>query len=150
MPIHIEPATMLGPDLEPLVAEADADGHLFVRRLRDAWASDQNRFDRPGELLLTARIDGALAGIGGLNVDPYAHDDQVGRLRHLYVARAARRTGVGGVLVRRILAHAAPHFAIVRLRTDSADAASFYTRLGFHPTDQEGATHIFNCSSLRA
>ena len=142
MPILIEPATILGPDLAPLVAEADAAGYSFVRRLRDAWMSGENRFDRPGETLLTARVDGRLLGIGGLNIDPFAQSPRIGRLRHLYVARDARRLGIGSALVRHILAAAPPHFSIVRLRTDSPDAAAFYVRLGFRPTDEAGATHI--------
>jgi GNAT superfamily N-acetyltransferase len=142
MAIHIEQATALGPDLDPLVAEADVEGHLFMRRLRDAWADGRNRFDRPGELLLIARIDERLAGIGGLNRDPYAPAEGIGRLRHLYVAQGARRLGVGTMLVRQILAAATPHFSIVRLRTLSPDAAAFYAGLGFQPTDQPDATHM--------
>ena len=142
MPIYIEPATVLGPDLDPLVAEADAEGHLFMHRLRDAWASCENRFDRPGELLLTACIDGRLIGVGGLNRDPFAQDPGIGRLRHLYVAQSARRLGVGTVLVHRLLTHAASHFALIRLRTFSPDAAAFYARLGFQPTGEADATHI--------
>ena len=142
MPILIEPATTLGPDLDPLLAEADAAGYFFVRRLRDAWMSGENRFDRAGEILLTGRIDGQLVGIGGLNIDPFARAEQVGRLRHLYVASHARRLGVGRALVRHILATAKPHFTIVRLRTDAPDAAAFYVRVGFQPTDQPDATHI--------
>ena len=142
MPIYIEPATVLGPDLDPLVAEADAEGHLFMHRLRDGWASRENRFDRPGELLLTACIDGQLVGVGGLNRDPFAQNAGIGRLRHLYVAQSARRLGVGTALVRDILAHAASHFTLIRLRTFSPDAAAFYARLGFQPTGEADATHI--------
>jgi len=143
MAIHIEPVATLAADLDLLATEADAEGHLFMRRMRDAWERHENRFDHPGELLLTARIDRRLAGVGGLNIDPYAQAQQVGRLRHLYVARAARRIGVGSMLVRHILAHAKPHFSIVRLRTDSPEAAAFYTRLGFERVDQPDATHVF-------
>jgi GNAT superfamily N-acetyltransferase len=142
MQIRLEPITTLDDEIDHLIAEANADGHFFVQRLRDAWASGENRFDRPGELLLAARIDGSLVGVGGLNVDPYAQTPGVARLRHLYVARRARRLGVGSALVQHIVTAARPHFAIVRLRTDSPDAAAFYLRLGFQPTDQTDATHI--------
>ena len=142
MPIQIEPTTLLDDDLDPLVLDADADGHRFMRRLRDDWISGENRFDRLGEKLLRARMDGRLVGLGGLNIDPFAQAARVGRLRHLYVIRDARRLGIGGALVRQILATAPPHFSIVRLRTDSPDAAAFYVRLGFHPTDEVGATHV--------
>jgi GNAT superfamily N-acetyltransferase len=142
MAIQIEPATTLGPHFDPLVAEAEADGHLFLRRLSDAWASRENRFDRTGEILLTARIDGGLVGVGGLNIDPFAAAAGVGRLRHLYIARNARRLGVGSALVRQLLAAAQPCFSVVRLRTHSPDAAAFYARLGFQPADEPDATHI--------
>ena len=142
MPIQIEPTTLLDDDLDPLVLDADADGHRFMRRLRDDWISGENRFDSPGEKLLRARVDGRLVGLGGLNIDPFAQSPRIGRLRHLYVARDARRLGIGSALVRHILAAAPPHFSIVRLRTDSPHAAAFYVRLGFRPTDEAGATHI--------
>jgi len=150
MPIQIEPVTTPGHDLDPLVVEADAEGHLFMRRMRDDWGTCENRFDRLGELLLAARLDGRLVGIGGLNRDPYAQDPAIGRLRRLYVVGAARQLGVGALLVRHILAHAASHFSVVRLRTLSPAAAAFYARLGFQPTDEPDATHNLNLSSLRA
>ena len=142
MEIQLEQATTLGAELNPLVTEAEAGGHLFVRRLRDEWASGSNRFDMRGERLIVARAGDRLVGVGGLNHDPYTQAPGIGRLRHLYVARDARRRGVGALLVRSILAGAAVHFTLIRLRTDSAEAAAFYSRLGFHPTDEEGATHF--------
>jgi len=142
MDIRIEQATAIGAELDPLVTEAEADGHLFVRRLRDEWASGSNRFDMPGERLMVAHSGDRLVGVGGLNRDSYAQAVGIGRLRHLYVARDARRQGVGALLVRSILAGAEAHFTLIRLRTDSAEAAAFYNRLGFQPTDEEGATHI--------
>jgi hypothetical protein len=78
-----------------LVLESEAAGHPFLRRLVDEWASGRNRFDRPGEVLLAARVGERLAGVCGLNVDPYAAATGVGRVRHLYVCLADRRLGVG-------------------------------------------------------
>jgi GNAT superfamily N-acetyltransferase len=146
MEIRVEQATALDAELDPLVAEADADGHLFMRRLRDEWASGSNRFDGPGEKLMVARAGDRLLGIGGLNRDPYAQAPGIGRLRHLYVARDTRCRGVGTLLVHAILAGADAHFTLIRLRTDSAEAAAFYARLGFRANDGEGATHIMPIS----
>ncbi|MBW8745586.1 MAG: GNAT family N-acetyltransferase [Sphingomonas sp.] len=142
MDIRIEQAAALNAELDPLVAEADTDGHLFMRRLRDEWASGSNRFDGPGEKLVTARAGDRLIGVGGLNRDPYAQAPGIGRLRHLYVARDARCRGVGASLVRSILAGADAHFTLIRLRTDSAEAAAFYARLGFQGTNDANATHV--------
>lgn len=142
MDIRIEQAAALNAELDPLVAEADADGHLFMRRLRDEWVSGSNRFDRSGEKLMTARVGDRLVGVGGLNRDPYAQAPGIGRLRHLYVARDARCRGVGALLVRAILAGADAHFTLIRLRTDSVEAAAFYARLGFQGTNDANATHV--------
>ena len=142
MEIRIEQATALGAELDPLVTEAEADGHLFMRRLRDEWASGSNRFDQRGERLMVARSADRLVGVGGVNRDPYAQAPDIGRLRHLYVASDVRRRGVGALLVRSILADARAHFTLICLRTDSTEAAAFYRRLGFQPTDADDATHV--------
>jgi len=144
MRIRIEQATTLSAEFDPLVVEAEADGHLFMRRLRDEWAAGSNRFDRPGERLMVACAGDRLVGVGGLNRDPYAEAPSIGRLRHLYVGRDARRQGVGALLVRSLLTGAEAHFTLIRLRTDSAEAAAFYRRLGFQRTDEADATHVIS------
>src|SRR5207249_6785208 len=90
-PLHDLTSSSVG----ELVAESERLGLRLVRRLADEWATGANRFDRPGEILFGAFIDGRLVGVGGLNIDPYAGDERVGRLRHLYVLSAFRRMGVG-------------------------------------------------------
>jgi GNAT superfamily N-acetyltransferase len=130
-------------EMVPLAAEAEREGYGFVRRLRDDWLSSANRFDRPGELLIGIR-DGYLVAVGGLNADPYAPDGRVGRLRHVYVLADRRRSGIGTALVERLMAQAAAHFSLLRLRTDTAAAAAFYERLGFRRIDDDTATHIID------
>lgn len=88
---------------DALVDESERQGYRFVRRLADEWASGANRFDRPGEALFAARIDGRLVGACGLNVDPYTRVVGVGRVRHLYVLADYRRLGVGRQLVEQVL-----------------------------------------------
>jgi GNAT superfamily N-acetyltransferase len=127
----IERAHELPPDLEPLVAESVREGLRLLERLRDGWRSGSNRFDRPGEALFAARFEGSLAGIGGLNRDPYQSDPAVGRVRHLYVDPQLRRRGIGAAIVGRVLDAARGHFARVRVRTNNPDAAALYERLGF-------------------
>ena len=67
--------------------------------------------------------------------------------RHLppggYVGKRERQQGVGAALVRHLLAKARGTFRIVRLRTDSPQAARFYERLGFSPSQEPDASHIF-------
>jgi len=121
------PADCLG----ALIAESEQYGLRFVRRLADEWSSGANRFDRPGEVLLVARIAGHIVGVCGLNVGPYAAVPSIGRVRHLYVLTAHRRIGVGRQLVSEIIHSARGQFDSLHLRTQSVVAAQLYERLGF-------------------
>jgi GNAT superfamily N-acetyltransferase len=126
-------------DLSALELESLATGFGMVKRLRLAWEDGSNRFDGEGEIFLGAFDDGRLIGVGGLSRDPYLDDARTGRVRHVYVLKDERRTGIGRRLVGQILDHARTAFDRVRLST--AHAAEFYEALGFAPTDEEGATH---------
>jgi GNAT superfamily N-acetyltransferase len=143
MEVTVERLTDLPPDaLAALVAESERAGWRFVRRLSDEWAAGANRFDRPGEVLFATRVDGRLVGVCGLNVDPYAADEAVGRVRRLYVLAEFRRIGVGRRLVRAVVAAARGRFGSLRLRTESREAAAFYERLGFRPVGLPDCTHV--------
>ena len=129
-------------DLVALAAEATADGHHMVARLIDEWATGKNRFDRPGERLYVATWDGRACGVCGLNIDPFAGDDAVGRVRRLYVSVPLRRRGIGSAMVRRLVQDATGRFRELRLRTNDPRAAAFYEALGFMPVaDVERCTH---------
>ncbi len=139
--IHIAPLTFPPPSLAWLETESIAEGFSMVSRLRTEWATGLNRFDEAGEILLGAFLGADLIGVGGLTIDPYLADPGVGRIRHVYVLAAERRTGTGKAIVERLLAHASDHFGSVRLWTGRA--SSFYDRLGFTRTDAEKATHVW-------
>jgi N-acetylglutamate synthase-like GNAT family acetyltransferase len=128
--------------LDDLCAEASREGFMFMEKFVREWRSGANRFAQPGEVLLGAFSPAGLIGVGGLNRDPYTDQDGVGRVRHLYVTGTARRSGVGSVLVHRLLAHAVDVFHSVRLRTDTQAAADFYVGLGFTRVQDSAATHI--------
>lgn len=129
-------------DLGDLVRSSVAEGHRFVARAREEWDAGVNRFAAPGEGLFLARHGDGVVGMCGLNVDPYAGDPGVGRLRHLYVAPGRRRLGVGRALVVACLELAAGRFRRVRLRTENEDAARFYLGLGFSAVDEADTTHV--------
>jgi GNAT superfamily N-acetyltransferase len=118
-------------DLVSLAADAAADGHVFVERMVSEWRDGTNRFERPGEHAWGVRMSGDLVAVGGLNVDPYVADVSVGRVRRLYVARATRRSGIGSILLDRIVAEASRSFSTLRLRTVNPEAAAFYSARGF-------------------
>jgi ribosomal protein S18 acetylase RimI-like enzyme len=136
------PAEVLG----TLVADSEANGVRFVRRLIDEWSTGVNRFDRPGEALFVARHAGAIVGVCGLNIDPYVggHGEQrVGRVRHLYVLSTHRRLGVGCRLVTEVVATARGSFDRLHLRTRNPAATALYERLGFRRGGEDPhCTHI--------
>ncbi len=80
--------------------------------------------------------------MGGLSRDPYVDAGDVGRLRHLYVLNAYRRRGVASALVDDLLGQARGVFTKVRLRTESEQAARFYSRLGFRSIIDPTASHF--------
>ena len=129
---------------DALVDESERQGYRFVPRLADEWASGANRFDRPGEALFAARIDGRLVGACGLNVDPYTRVVGVGRVRHLYVYVLAdyRRLGVGRQLVEQVLDAARGRFGRLRLSTQNPAAAQLYERLEFERRAAADHTHL--------
>ena len=71
-PVRLEPVVEALPaEFDQLRAESSAEGHRFLDRLANDWASGVMRFDRPGEMLLAAYSDDdMLVGVGGITVDP--------------------------------------------------------------------------------
>lgn len=129
------------PALAPLIEESRREGFRFLGRLRAEFEDGTNRFDAPGEALLGGYRGSKLVAVGGFNRDPYAAEPRVGRLRHLYVSRAFRDTGIGRALVEALVAVSRPHFDVLRLRTDTPAAARFYEASGFTPAASPHATH---------
>jgi GNAT superfamily N-acetyltransferase len=136
------PVSAFQPALDEIRAEAADDGFRFIEKLMTEWESGANRFDQPGECFLGAFSGADLIGVGGLNRDPYAKGKAAGRIRHLYVRRAARGQGVGSALLRHLLDEAKVAFDLMRLRTDTRKAAAFYLSHGFLPVADEYASHV--------
>lgn len=138
-PATIEILLDLPPErVRDLLADSEAAGSRIVRRLVDEWADRTNRFDRPGEALFAASVAGRFIGVCGLNVDPYAGDARVGRVRRLYVLTTFRGRGVGRQLVARVIACARDRFDSLRLRTNNDAAARLYVAMGFRAGDESG------------
>jgi len=141
--LRILPLTDLPAAFADLAADAEADGVKILSVLAEDWAAQRMRFAAPGEGLFGAFGPDGMAGICGLTADPYLRDPLVGRLRRLYVLRAARRAGVGRALVDAV-AGAARASGRARLRVRSpASAYLFYTRCGFvRAIGEPAATHV--------
>lgn len=72
-----------------------------------------------------------LIGMGGININPYYNQLEIGRIRHVYVHLGHRRTGIGRALVTRIESGASVHFDSLQLYTSQLRAARFYESLGY-------------------
>lgn len=143
----VQPFESLPAGIQALLQLSREENHDLVERLVKDWEDGSNRFDRPGEVAVEARLDSRLVGVGGLNQDPYLDDPGVGRIRHVYVSPDARRRGVGRVLVMSLVEHARGHFSRVRLRTGRPETSDFYVRLGFEVSpDEPDATHQLSLS----
>jgi GNAT superfamily N-acetyltransferase len=140
--ISIQRVVLPVPGIERLLVEAREEGYDFIETLVEEWASAENRFDAPGEILCGHLEEGLLVAVGGLNLDPFAGRPDMGRLRRVYVRPARRNKGIGRALVTALVDQARTHFRCVRLRAENADAARLYERLGFSPVQNPDATHI--------
>ncbi len=140
--LRIEPLLDLPDGLDGLRAEAAGEGFRFVEKLFAEWHEGTNRFTKPGEVFLGAFRAADLIAVGGLSRDPYADQDGIGRLRHLYIKKSTRRSGVGAALVRQLLGHADGMFHTVRLRTETREAAAFYVNIGFRSVQEDAASHV--------
>jgi GNAT superfamily N-acetyltransferase len=118
--------------LAELAADAEADGWRMVSRLIAEWSDGSNRFAAPGERAYVAISEnGRPVAVGGLNIDPFASDPTVGRIRRLYVARTQRRRGVASALMKTLSTDAADYFQMLHLRTHNPEASAFYESIGF-------------------
>lgn len=139
----IEQVFALPSDLDKeLVPASIQEGFEPITWLQDHWRKGTNRFAEKGEAFYVARSAGRLAGVCGVNRDPYARSDSICRLRRFYVLPGFRRMGVGSLLVDRAIKDARNHFPAIRLRTLDEQSASFFEAIGFGQVeDREEATH---------
>jgi GNAT superfamily N-acetyltransferase len=123
---------LLDCELNHLIKESKEDGFRFVERLVNDYQNGTNTFNHFGEGLFGIfNNDGALIGIGGLNIDPFSNDLSIGRIRRFYVRKAYRRNGIGSLLVNTIIEEAKRYYHILVLHTDTEQGDKFYSSLGF-------------------
>ena len=123
--------------LEPLIAESELDGFRFLRRLERDWLSGVNQFAKKGEVFFVAHQSGRLIAVGGINRET----ETSGRLRRFYVAKDARRLGVGRLLLTHLLGFAKSYYELVCLNTDTQAGSQFYQAAGFAPHLTANTTH---------
>lgn len=128
---------------ELLANEANSEGYRFVQRTIDEWKNGINDFSKKGEILFGIFVSDLCIGVGGLNVDPYIDDPNIGRIRHVFISLKYRRKSLATLLLRKIIQIGAKHFELLRLYTENPNASSFYESLGFIESKAEKETHIF-------
>ncbi len=142
--LEIKTLSALPADMSDLVRQSEEEGFVFMRRLENEWNDETNRFDRDGEFLLAAYRNNKTVGICGVNIDPYASQAHVARLRHLYVSPSNRGSDIGSALVSGCLQKLNKGFKLIRLRVPDAETGKFYERFGFRAVDDPTTSHILN------
>jgi GNAT superfamily N-acetyltransferase len=126
---------------EALRAEAVAEGHRHMDRLAEDFASGVQRFDRDGEVLLAAFVEGELAGIGGVTHEPTEMIEPALRMRRLYVAQARRRDGVARTIAAALAQEGFGHVALITVHAGNPGADAFWEAQGFTPVDGHPWSH---------
>jgi GNAT superfamily N-acetyltransferase len=133
-------------DFDAMRAEAAGEGYRHIERLAREWADASERFDKPGEALFAAFVEGELAGVGGLTREPSAPEAALRRARRFYVRPRFRGEGAGRALASAIIAEAFGQGADVTVHA-GPDAPDFWERLGFAAV--EGAPYSHRLSAPR-
>lgn len=128
-------------EIADLESEARREGYRHIARLIHEWSTGDIKFERDGESLLGAYVDGALVGIGGMTVDPAMSGAL--RMRRFYIRPAMRGRRIGRMLALALLDHARSRCGIVTVHAGNDGAARFWESLGFQPHGRDGHTHLF-------
>jgi len=141
-PVHLQVVVEnLPAGFEILRAEALADGHGFIEKLATDWMSHKTRFDREGESLLAALVNGELAGIAGITTEPIVPGAL--RMRRFYVRPVYRRDGIGRKLAMALLVGARRRGCSVTVNA-SKGSVPFWESLGFKRDSRDGHTHLLD------
>lgn len=127
------------PDDFPILrAAATAEGFCHIERLAADWVSGLVRFDGEGEVLFAAYVGGALAGIGGMTIEPA--DASASRMRRFYVRPDFRAQGVARALAGALMQEAA-HARRGMTVNAASTSTGFWLALGFVADARLGWTH---------
>lgn len=129
---------VLPPGFGVLQTAARAEDHRMLDRLAADWDTG-HRFDQAGEALLAAWHGDALAGVGGITLDPAVPGAL--RLRRFYVHPSQRRLGVGRALAAALLGAVRQAGTPVLVNAGTPAAAVFWEGLGLVPDPGASHTH---------
>lgn len=140
--------------INQLAIAARAEGFNFVRRTIDEWQNGVNKFSKSGEILWGVFNNEICVAIGGVNIDPYANDPSIGRVRHLYVSQRLRRAGIAKILLKKIINRSRKYFNVLRLSAyrpgaENIPASRLYESIGFIKSEKNNQTHILNLDKIK-
>lgn len=131
---------------ERLILAARAEGVRNLDRLKQQWASHEQRFDRDGAALFAAYVDDELIGLGGVTPETGLAEPAM-RMRRFYIHPVYRRKGHGGELARAVMDYG---LSVTPLLTGNAratpQAGPFWEALGFRQEYLPNITHIYRKS----
>ncbi|MCI3878958.1 GNAT family N-acetyltransferase [Acinetobacter higginsii] len=129
---RIERSLELPAQIDVLIQYSECEGFRFLNRLKQDFQSGTNCFDRIGEALFVVYDQhDTLIAIGGVNQDPFAESQRVGRLRRFYIHPDYRANQIGTHLLGHIEQYAKAYFERLELFTDTTQAAHFYQSRGY-------------------
>lgn len=128
---------------DDLRRQAGMEGYGFLDRMAEEVSRDDYGGQAELPVLFAALSGGDLAAVGALNADPYDPAPDLVRLRHVYVAPAFRRSGVGRSLATALIQQGFALAERLSLRAADERAAAFWEAAGFS-RDENGTerTHI--------
>src|SRR5690606_16545365 len=130
-------------DITTILESSLSEGYRFIRRLIEEYKNGTNRFDKKGEILLIIELEKQVIGIGGLNIDPYLNEEQVGRIRHIYIDPKHRGKRIGKQLVELLVEESSKDFKKLRLLTENPIADQLYQKVGFKKVEGHyKASHV--------
>ena len=131
-------------EIEDLLEESECQGYHYLTKMISQWQSGYNRFALENEILICYKVNGKIAGIGGINEEPYLKKKDYGRLRHLYVLTQYRRNHIGRQIIEHLIEFGMKYYKAITLRVpENKEAAPFYESLGFIRTNEiETVTHV--------
>ena len=133
MNIVIKENIELPESIVELEIEANKESFIAISKMIEEFKSGKNRFDQPGEFLLTAYDQGKLIACGGLNQQWNENDveTRIGRVRRFYVLPEYRKHGVGKQLLQYLEKKAIENFSALCLHTETHPAANFYQKMNY-------------------
>jgi len=140
--MQVKQISVLPDGFDALLQESLREGFGALKRLKENHLNGSNTFSLNGEALFAVSIEESLVGVCGLNRDPYAAEEDIGRVRHLYVRPEFRKKGVGRTLVQTVEKAARSHFSLLRLYTGSEKASTFYEILGYQRLKGDHVSHV--------